>query len=79
MGLRIHTMPIQVPLPDSHLEPLQWSLPGPVLELGFHPFNPVFPFCVLQPELRASPQGGMLTLLLVSWSYLFPLLLPLLG
>ena len=79
MGLRVQAMPIQVPLPDGHLEPLQWSLRGLVQELGIHPFDLVFPFCVLKQELRVSPQGGVLTLLLVSGSELFPLLLPLLG
>ena len=72
-------MPIQVPLPDGHLEPLQWSLPDFVQELEIHPFDLVFPFRVLQQELRVSPWGDVSTLLLVSESYLFPLLLPLLG
>ena len=50
-------MPIQVPLPDGHLELLQWSLPGLVQELGIHPFDLVF--CVLQQGLRVSPLGGV--------------------
>ena len=65
MGLRVQAMPIQVPLPDGHLELLQWSLPGLVQELGIHPFDLVFPSCVLQQELRVSPRGDVLTLLLV--------------
>ena len=72
-------MPIQVPFSDSHLGPLQWSLPGLVQELEIQPFDLIFPFYVLQQELRVSPWGDVLILLLVSESYLFPLLLPLLG
>ena len=72
-------MPIQVPLPDGHLEPLQWSLSGLVQELEIHPFDLVSPSHVLQQELRVTPQGDVLTQPLVSESYLFPLLLPLLG
>ena len=38
VGLRVQAMPIQIPLPDDHLEFLQWSLPGLVQELRNSPF-----------------------------------------
>ena len=72
-------MPIQIPPFHGHLKPLQWSLPGFVQELKIHSFDRVLPSHVPLQKVGASPQDDMLTQLLVSGFYLFPLSLPLLG